>query len=427
MNNSLIEVVIEKLVFGGTALGRDESGLIYFVWNALPGEKVLVRVTKKKNKYIEAIAEQIISPSPHRIAPLESHYLSSSPWGIMDLATENLAKVAIAREIFKKNGNIDLSSDLNIYTDGRDYGYRNKIEFSFTENIDREITLAFFTRGNKTKIPVSISNLADDTINIVADKIIRWLNDSPLTNDNLKSLIIRSNGNGEAIAGLFIKNETELEIFPSLDENLIGFQIFYSTHKSPVSVPTKLLHSSGSNNLSVELQENKLQFGLFSFFQVNIPVFAEALSEIYKYIPNNSSVLDLYAGVGSIGLSVAEKSRDCLLVESNTEAVSFANLNIERNNLKNCSTLSATSEQALDTITSDKIVIVDPPRAGLHPDIVERLLEIKPSRIIYLSCGLDTQARDISKLLNSYKIIHTSLYNFFPRTPHIESLIVLDI
>lgn len=134
-------------------------------------------------------------------------------------------------------------------------------------------------------------------------------------------------------------------------------------------------------------------------------------------------VVDLYSGVGTIGLTIG--GDDVTLVEINEYAVREMQRNIVALD-KNAAAILAPSEQALDYITADKTIIVDPPRAGLHAAVVERLLEQAPSRIIYLSCNPVTQARDTALLLEKYRISHVRGYNFFPRTPHIENLIVLD-
>ena len=134
--------------------------------------------------------------------------------------------------------------------------------------------------------------------------------------------------------------------------------------------------------------------------------------------------LDLYAGVGTIGLTIG--GGNVTLVEINADAVREMQRNITELGRTDARAVLAPSEQALDYITSKEIVIVDPPRAGLHPDVIATLLQKLPPRIIYLSCNPVTQARDVSLLQEKYEIIHHQGYNFFPRTPHIEHLVILD-
>ena len=135
-------------------------------------------------------------------------------------------------------------------------------------------------------------------------------------------------------------------------------------------------------------------------------------------------VVDLYSGVGSIGLTIGGEGTT--LVEINEHAVREMRENITR--LKsNAVAVLAPSERALEYITSDVTVIVDPPRAGLHSDVITQLLEARPTRIIYLSCNPVTQARDVALLAEAYGIRSHQGYNFFPRTPHIEHLVILDV
>ena len=138
----------------------------------------------------------------------------------------------------------------------------------------------------------------------------------------------------------------------------------------------------------------------------------------------STNVIDLYSGVGTIGLTIGGDS--VTLVESNEHAVREMQQNIEKLGRTGAKAVLAPSEKALEYITTDSIVIVDPPRAGLHEDVITRLLETTPPRIIYLSCSPVTQARDVARLAEKYGIRHHMGYNFFPRTPHIEHLIILE-
>jgi 23S rRNA (uracil1939-C5)-methyltransferase len=128
----------------------------------------------------------------------------------------------------------------------------------------------------------------------------------------------------------------------------------------------------------------------------------------------------MYSGVGAIGLSVGAS----VLVESDDANIKLAQSNAKGSGVE---VIHATSEAALNHIQSGDVLIVDPPRAGLHKDVVERILEVKPSKIIYLSCNPSTQARDVTMLHDMYEVIHAQGHNFFPRTPHIESLVVLKL
>jgi 23S rRNA (uracil1939-C5)-methyltransferase len=163
------------------------------------------------------------------------------------------------------------------------------------------------------------------------------------------------------------------------------------------------------------------QYDVDSFFQVNVPVFEQALRRIADHV-TGGDVLDMYAGVGSIGLSVAKKQVE--LVELDKATAAMARQNAAASKLT-ATVVETSSEQALDYITGKTPVILDPPRAGLHDKVVGRILEVLPEQVIYLSCNPATQARDIAKLQDKYAITYFEGFNFFPHTPHIETLAVL--
>lgn len=441
------KIRIDKLVFGGAGLGRTEDGRVVFVWNALPGEEVEFELIKKEKTHWEGVATKILNPSPARLEPKEAHYLSCSPWQIMAQEEENKWKIEMARETYQKFSNLEIEK-LEIVGDENIWGYRNKMEYSFYQHPPNPpsiggcmspITLSFFERGKKVRQCIEACELANLEINRVAKLILGWINKNKIPMRSLKAMILRSNLKNEVIVALFIKDKLEFADFPVLDKNFVGFQLYYSTHKSPASVPTALLYKTGQDYLVEELLGVKLKYGIFSFFQINIPVFEMALKDIGKFLDKNKSVVDFYSGVGSISLPLYNMYKGVVLVDNNEEAIGFAGENVEalcepphprapllgkeRGELE---TVCMPAEMVTELIESDKILIVDPPRAGLHEDVVKRILNQKPPRVIYLSCNLSTQARDIKLLSEAYNVIFTKLYNFFPRTPHVEALAVLE-
>lgn len=421
---------IEKLVEGGQGIGYSNdpvyAGHAFFVWNALPAEELEVDVFNKRKGIYEARVVNVLKASPHRIAPVEDHFLSCSPWQMMTPEYENEQKIAIStddyRRIAKLNDEDIDKLDIKIFSDEENFGYRNKMEFSFIEE-NGKISLAFFNRGQKRKTSIDGCDLASPAINKTAKSILDWINENGLTERNLKAVIIRSNKKGETIAGLFIKDKMTFSKYPEIKDGFLGFSLYYSTHKSPASVITEVLYQEGQDFLIEEISGTKLKYGINSFFQVNIPVFEKALEEIKSSISNSSDIVDFYSGVGTIGLTIGANT----LVESNEEAVGFAKENIALNKIKNTEAILAPTEKALDYIDGGKVIIFDPPRAGLHEKVIDRILEIRPPKIIYLSCNVATQSRDIGLLKETYNIKSIKLYNFFPRTPHIESLCILEI
>ena len=380
-------VEIERLVPGGQGLATNREGIKGFFWNALPGETVLeYEITKKKSHYFEAIALKIDSPSTHRIAPKDSCYLSTSPWQIFDYDYELAQKQQILTEILKQNQLFDLYDITSpIMGDTHDFFYRNKMEYSlYYDYTDEKLHLGFHQRGTHRKIKVETSNIERPEIFKKAIGIIDELNTNHVDGRRYQSLLLRCNQNGEVAGGLY-ENHHPHPIFENLTDQILGRTYSYSPN---------------------------------GFFQINLPVYEMALAEIQKHV-ETTEVLDLYAGVGTIGLSVAN-DKHLTLVE--VDKNSFAEL---KNNVGNHSAVLAKAEEVTDFIQPDQTVIVDPPRAGLDPKLIERLLEITPNAIIYLSCNPVTQARDLKLLCTKYQIEKIQAFNFFPHTPHLENLVIL--
>lgn len=393
------KVIIEKLVPGGQGIGVDSEGKKGFFWNALPGETVIdYTITKSKSHYFEAIATKLDNLSKERIDPRDDCYLSTSPWQIMNYNYELSQKKEILTEIFRQN-HIDISKILGkveVQTDGNEYYYRNKMEYALYWDIsESKIKLAFHKRGTHRKEPIDKSSIERPEIFKKAQEIVDDLNARGEEARKYQSLLLRANQNGEVSGGLYENHQPHPE-FKNLNDIILGTEYSYSPN---------------------------------GFFQINLPVYEIALSEIKKHI-SSKKVLDLYSGVGTIGLSVAH-GKELTLVENNKSAYKELENNCKAVSSKasepSAKPVLAKSEEALEYITPDQTVILDPPRAGCDKKLIEKLLETKPEKIIYLSCNPATQARDMAMLADSYAIESITPFNFFPRTSHLENLVVLSL
>lgn len=410
------ELTIDKLVHGGQGLGTLADGRKAFIWNTLPGEIVRARITRSKKDFAEGIAEDILSASPDRIEPKESIYLATSPWQIMTLASENAAKHAIVQETFEREKVV--VPQFEMVSNGVEFGYRNKMEFSFYGD-DQGLHYAFYNRGTHQKQIVTDSALALPVINVAAENLLSELNKLSTRAGDLKSVILRCNQQGKVVAALFVKPESFTKI--ELSEGLSGLKIYHSNPKSPASVATKLLHTQGDCELQDKLLGTDIAYDVLGFFQVNIPMFEQALKRIAYFTGGAMQKVDMYAGVGTIGIPIGGTT---VLVELDEANVAMAQKNVGKLPIK---IVHASTEKALEYITGDTCLIVDPPRSGLHKDVIARILEVQPKQICYLSCNPATQARDVASLNKTYTIKIIEGYNFFPRTPHIESLAILGL
>lgn len=404
---------VDKIIPGGYGIGTDADGKKIFFWNALPGELVEdYKITKSKSHFTEAIATKISDPSSHRCEPKDSCYLSTSPWQIINYDYELILKKSLVVEIFREHGIIIPTPE--IFTNNQDYFYRNKMEYTlYWDNDASKINLAFHTRGSHRKIPIDSSSIERPELFAAASTIVDDLNSRHEEARRYQSLLLRCNQAGKISGGLF-ENGKPHPHFNHLTDTILGHEYSYSPN---------------------------------GFFQINLPVYEMALTEIRHHIKTDR-VLDLYSGVGTIGLSVA-CDKNLTLVECDKPAFDEMTKNITLNpvgrqpgqptsltnthltgtkQVQNGNILAvlAKSEEVTSYLAPDQTVILDPPRAGCDRHLIDRLLEVQPSKIIYLSCNPATQARDTQLLLAKYHLDTVKTYNFFPHTPHIENLITLS-
>ena len=347
----------------------------------------------------------------------------------MNFENEQGYKSALIEEAFELH-DIVLPEKIEVYSDDKQYEYRNKIEFSWWwDKINDQLDLAFFRRGTHGKIPIEGTSLAHPNINRAAAAMRDILRKKPdMRAYMLKTLLVRCNQDGDVAMQLYVKDQNfaELTDIELKKLNVSGFELIFSNPKSPASVITKRLQSWGTTNLSDTILGIPFTYAVEGFFQINIPVYEQTLRDMQKWVIKGKPTVDLYSGVGTIGLTIG--GENVTLVEINEPAVLEMKRNIKAlDREKLVKAILAPSENALENIKGDSTIIVDPPRAGLHEDVVNKLLEAAPERIIYLSCNPVTQARDVARLAEKYGIKYHRGYNFFPRTPHIEHLVILDL
>lgn len=423
-----VTVQLDKIVGGGQALATMDDGRKLFAWGGLPSEKVEVQLTKKKSHMAEGVVTEVIEASPERVESRDPEsYLSTSPWQIMSQTAEQHYKAALIEEAFELH-DIVLPNPIEMDDPGEFYEYRNKMEFSFWwDATTSEVSLSFYRRGSHGKIPVQGSSLARPSINQAALRLLDILRARKVPAFSLKTAIVRASQDDKIAMQLYAMKQDFAPLSDSEIEQLSvqGFELIYSNPQSPASVITKRLQTVGDTSLRDNILGVPFNYAAESFFQINLPVYERALTDMKSWIKPDKPTVDLYSGVGSIGLTIGGDK--VTLVEINESAVREMERNIHDLGREDGAVpVLAASESALDYITTDAQIIIDPPRAGLHNAVIDQLLEAGPERIVYLSCNPVTQARDVALLAEKYGVRHHKGYNFFPRTPHIEHLVVLD-
>lgn len=416
----------KKIVGEGKALGRSE-GKVVFCYGVLPEETARVRITYEKKNFAEAELLEIIKPSPHRIAPREDHYISCSPWQVMDYDFQCEVKKGLIEDLLYQTTKETIRLD-KFYTAKDTFGYRTKIEYSFTGE-PGALSFAFHKRGNyreKFLLPDGCALMSPGT-NAVALKILAVINELKLSTADLKTLIIReAKKPGSRVAALYMKRQ-DIELPEMKFDGLDGFLAVYSNPISSISQVDGVIKAWGNDFVTEELAGSKFSYGFDCFFQNNMELFEEALKEIRAASFKCGKLVDLYAGVGVIGLSLRDLADKVYAVESSENSSKYAALNASQNKAPHYEIVCSMSEKAKEDIfEGTDIIVLDPPRAGLHNNVIKRIMEILPKRIIYLSCNPITQGRDAAFFLEKYKIIRSAGFDFYPNTPHSETLLVFE-
>ncbi len=422
------EVKIENLVFGGEGLGYFNNRPI-FVFGTLPREKVLVRPVKVRRRFTKAELLEVLEPSADRIAPKSEHSPTCSPWQIMPYDLQLKHKTKTTSAMWKNFTGEDFPATQAITPSPLEFGYRNKLEFSFNLNNAGKLTLAFHRRYHYSEyFNLDKCLLGADAINQVAEQAIDLLNNHKIQLTDLKNLTLRySFDEDKVLATLFVINKN----FPKLSlkhPQLKNWRIVYSDPKSPITVETETILEEGENLLFEKILDCKLAYTSTNFFQINPKAFENLIEFARKHIQAGDKLVDLYSGVGTVGIALGADFKELVFVEKDETAKKLTKQNLAENKISRAKILSGASEKQdlPEILKGTDVLTIDPPRAGMHPKVLKRIIEAHPKQILYISCNPSTQARDINTLKEHYKITAGGLFDLYPQTPHIESVIVLE-
>ena len=388
------------------------NGKIAFVKDTLPGEEIELKIIKENSKLIEAEPTSFFKKSQLRVKELCPYYKECGGCNLLHMSYEEQIKYKQSKivDIMKKYADINSEVIKQIVPCDRQFHYRNKVTLKVEEK------LGYFKEKTYELIPIEKCLLVNDKIN----EIIKILNG--YTNlSNIKEVVIKS----------FTDKETMLIIYLQEDEinaNLLDYLIKHVDNIIVYDNNKKIIKRIGKGNIIAKLKEKKFKIGANSFFQVNMDQTLNIYDKIAEYLSKNevSTVLDLYCGVGSIGLYSVSNYAKLIGVEIVPEAIENAKTNAELNSMENTKFLVGDTKTILmhSNYKADTI-IVDPPRAGLDKSVIEDIKKINPNMLIYLSCDPITLARDLKLLSDLYDVEELIPYDMFPNTHHVETLVKL--
>ncbi len=416
----MVEIeTFEKIVPEGKALARWHDKAL-FVVGPLPGESARVRVTREKPTWAEGVAEKLTVLSPHRHEALEPHFMSCSPWQGVEYSYQLELKRGMLAETFARPG-LELAVEAMVASP-MEMGYRDKLEFVFGAGLE----LSLHERGGVTGLVPATGGcvLGSEAMNAAAQAAVERARELDL-GELAESLVVRqSYTHGEVVVVLVLKARARRDWQRLVTSKAAGVVVAYQNKDKRL----EMIWSRGVVELRETLGGVDLAYPWDAFFQVNVPAFGRALERILTHIKQNTKVVDLYGGAGTIGLPVARVAREVVGIELQGSAVELANINARSNGIVNYQAHVSSSERVDSGLLEGvDTIIVDPPRAGLSPRAVALLLAVKPRQVVYLSCNPVTQARDIMLLQEAYSPSGVTGFDFYPGTLHVESLVALTL
>jgi 23S rRNA (uracil1939-C5)-methyltransferase len=416
-------VMFEKIVGGGVALGYTD-GKPCFAGGPLPGETAVVEVLKDKPHHMEAAVLELVRKAGSRTGRAEAHYLLCSPWQDVDYAYQLQLKREVLEETF---GRPELKLPvLGMTAAAETLSYRNKLEFSLSKR-DGGLDLAFHRRGSYEDVVALPEGcaLGSKKMNEAALELAGRAHRLGL-DDYMETLTVRrSVATGDLLGHIALHEAPrKLDYSGLADKTLAGVVVSQVRRRSD----HELIWSNGVTSLVERLGGSDLEYPYDGFFQTNVTMFETILDAMLAAMPRGGRIIDIYGGVGTIGLAAAKFSREVVGVELNVSSVKLAEANAGRAGLTNYQSIGVSAGRIdPELLAGADCVVVDPPRAGLEVRLVRQLLAARPKKIVYLSCNPATQARDLVLLGEAYRAPGINGFDLYPGTLHLESLAVLEL
>lgn len=444
----------------GKAVARHE-GLVVFIEGAVPGDLVDVMVFRKKNSFAEGRLHQLRRPSPNRVTPPCKHFgvCGGCKWQNLDYATQLQFKQKYVYDAFTRIGKLTFNAIAPIRGNQSDYFYRNKMEFSFsnkkwltTEQLEAGLAdadrngLGFHIPGMFDKIlDIDHCHLQGDPSNAIRNAVRDYaarhgLSFFDIRNRGglLRTLLIRTASTGEVMVLLAVYEWDEPAVmallaflkteFPQITSLLFAHNPKANDTLNDLEI--QVYH--GRDYILEEMEGLQFRVSAKSFYQTNSQQ-AHVLYTIareFAGLSGNEVVYDLYTGTGTIANFVARQAAKVVGIEYVEDAIADAKKNSEANGITNTHFFAGDMKNVLTeafiaTHGRPDVVITDPPRAGMHEDVVQAIRFAAPQRIVYVSCNPATQARDLALLEDVYSIVEVQPVDMFPQTAHVENVVLL--
>lgn len=445
----------------GRSLARINNKVL-FVDGAVPGDVVNIKLQKSKKDWMEGRIDKLISPSPERIDSFCKHFgtCGGCKWQFLDYTSQLKYKQQSVLDSLQRIGKVEAKEVLPIIGSAKQKYYRNKLDYSAgdrawvtkeeleTEDRVYKPALGFHVAGNFTTVldldecflQPEPSNKIRLTVKAFALKHEMSFYDNWNKHGFLRTMIVRNNLKGEFMVIVVVGEMREDWLYPLLDEiknnfpEVVSLHYIVNTKVNDTIYDLEVITYFGDSFIIETMENLKFQISPKSFFQTNP---TQAL-ELYKVVRSfagltgNELVYDLYTGTGSIALFIAAQAKQVVGIEQVEDSIRDARLNAQLNGISNVKFYTSDLRDALTTKFvaehgKPDVIITDPPRAGMHPDVVRELLNTEAKLIVYVSCNPASQARDLQMLAQKYDLIKVQPVDMFPHTHHIENVALLEL
>ncbi|WP_292948994.1 23S rRNA (uracil(1939)-C(5))-methyltransferase RlmD [Olleya sp. UBA1516] len=446
----------------GKTVAKAPDGRVIFLPNAVPGDIVDVQTFKKRKAYFEGKATVFHKLSDKRTTPECQHFgvCGGCKWQDMGYEHQLFYKQKEVTNNLTRIGHLDLPEVTPILGSAEQYFYRNKMEFSFSDS--RWLTLEEVQSdndlGDRNALGFHIPGMWDKILDIKkchlqadpSNAIRNAVRDFSIKNDLeffntrnqtglLRTMMIRTSSTKDIMVVIQFfkedkaKRELLLDYVASTFPEITSLQYIINEKANDTIYDQDVICYKGEDHIFEEMEGLTFKINAKSFYQTN----SNQAFELYKLtrefadLNGDELVYDLYTGTGTIAQFVSKKAKKVVGVEAVPDAISAAKENAKRNNITNCEFFvgdmkNVFNQEFINTHGQPDVIITDPPRDGMHKDVVQQILNIAPKKVVYVSCNSATQARDLALMKAQYVITKVQAVDMFPQTHHVENIVLLE-